>query len=362
MKEDKEKYRLYGQIIENFVNAQTINESWLVLFKGIQKAFTFSSEFVNKAESLFTVKSFTSEMTGPEKALLKFFVALNIIKKKLPSHIYDLDKKLDALKKKVDVLEDEEYGLISEFTLFLKDLDNSDFDHYSRLNIDKVKSKFGQLSETEILNIVKRLQIVGSMISELKKSIPESKFSEIKSETGYYQQLLKGNGKIAKFKQRLRLLLLEIINEKNLYQSEIINDFLNEYNRVFSENAYFYSSLAEVNKNGVIIERPQHTEDAFLIVDGNQEKGYIILSWPGFYYSSIVRFVIKFLKSEKNKKRIIKCAECGSFHISKTIRPSRFCSDECRHAWNNRKRIESGEAREYKRKKRAEGAKESYYG
>jgi len=64
-----------------------------------------------------------------------------------------------------------------------------------------------------------------------------------------------------------------------------------------------------------------------------------------------------------NDRRKLKyCRECSDFYISKTVRPSKFCSDKCRMAYNNRKRVKSGEAREYKRRKRREGAKESYYG
>jgi len=88
------------------------------------------------------------------------------------------------------------------------------------------------------------------------------------------------------------------------------------------------------------------------------------------HYDIYVDTIIDFLFSESlvgflltNDRRKLKyCQECNKFYISKGVRPAKFCSDKCRLKHHNRKRIESGEAREYKRKKRMEGAKESYYG
>lgn len=74
-------------------------------------------------------------------------------------------------------------------------------------------------------------------------------------------------------------------------------------------------------------------------------------------FKSLVDFLL-----DNDRKKLKYCDECEKFFISKTIRTSRFCSDKCRLSWHNRKRIESGEHREYKRRKRMEGAKESYYG
>lgn len=54
-------------------------------------------------------------------------------------------------------------------------------------------------------------------------------------------------------------------------------------------------------------------------------------------------------------KKIRSCPECKFFFFSKTKRSSTFCSDQCRLAFHNRKRRESGEHAKYKREKRKEG-------
>jgi hypothetical protein len=85
-------------------------------------------------------------------------------------------------------------------------------------------------------------------------------------------------------------------------------------------------------------------------------------NFSSIFFDSSVAFSLAEFLLHKDRRRLKYCDECEKFFVSKSIRPSRFCSDKCRLAWHNLKRIESGEAREYKRKKRAEGAKESYYG
>jgi hypothetical protein len=99
-------------------------------------------------------------------------------------------------------------------------------------------------------------------------------------------------------------------------------------------------------------------EDYYL--KGQEKHGY--RKTFAYLNTPVPFFLVEFLKQPKNKKLIHICDECRIFFISKTIRPTRFCSDKCRLSWHNRKRIESGEHRDYKRKKRKEGAKESYYG
>jgi hypothetical protein len=80
-------------------------------------------------------------------------------------------------------------------------------------------------------------------------------------------------------------------------------------------------------------------------------------------YRRILSFcVVEFFREPNNRARIKKCEECGNFYISQRLTPSRFCSTKCRLAFHNRKRIESGDNRKYKEKKRKEGAKASYYG
>jgi hypothetical protein len=92
-------------------------------------------------------------------------------------------------------------------------------------------------------------------------------------------------------------------------------------------------------------------------VDSWDDKGRFCEFIYGIVGYSLSEFLL-----DNDRRKIKLCQECKQFYVSKTTRPSKYCSDKCRLAYHNRKRIQSGEAREYKRKKRRKGAKESYYG
>ena len=47
MKQDKEKKRLFGQLIVDFVNAKTSDEACLKLLENVNKALDFSPLFYN---------------------------------------------------------------------------------------------------------------------------------------------------------------------------------------------------------------------------------------------------------------------------------------------------------------------------
>jgi hypothetical protein len=78
--------------------------------------------------------------------------------------------------------------------------------------------------------------------------------------------------------------------------------------------------------------------------------------WAKVIEEDFIYFLIEYFIIENSYKYIKRCDDCQKYYISKTLRGQRFCSSKCRQSWNNRKRIESGEHKEYKRRKRAEGA------
>jgi len=77
----------------------------------------------------------------------------------------------------------------------------------------------------------------------------------------------------------------------------------------------------------------------------------------------IAHAVVSFLLSNKDNVRLIhKCRWCGRYFLAKTKRLGVFfCSKKCRLTWHNNARIQSGKAKEYKKRKRREGARETYY-
>ena len=48
--------------------------------------------------------------------------------------------------------------------------------------------------------------------------------------------------------------------------------------------------------------------------------------------------------------RIIRCPKCNKFFVAKTVRPQRFCSDECRWNYHNKEKRATGAHTQYMRK------------
>jgi hypothetical protein len=74
---------------------------------------------------------------------------------------------------------------------------------------------------------------------------------------------------------------------------------------------------------------------------------------------SLLEFITQ---DERNRERLKICPLCGLFFVKKRHRDDqRFCSETCRKSWNNHKPGAKEKLNEFKREKRKQGAKQSYY-
>ena len=151
-------------------------------------------------------------------------------------------------------------------------------------------------------------------------------------------------------KRRFLSILSELLNGVKLKECSGIERILSAYN----DN--HIRSLVITGDNRLNRE-PVITEDTYLGLD-TKDHGF----WETLLRQHLAYFFIEYLKSENSVQCLRQCKECNKFFVSKTKRPQKYCSDKCRLSHHNKKRIESGEHAAYKRKKRKEGARESYYG
>lgn len=144
--------------------------------------------------------------------------------------------------------------------------------------------------------------------------------------------------------KRLKKLFDELNNETNLFEIDSMHYYMAHYNGI--------RPALEIQPNGSMDEYPIAMSDD-----------------RRFYFEDALTYcVVKFFSNERNAKLVHKCEnpECARFFVAKRVKQKgkgiKFCSTKCRLDVSNRRRIESGEHRDYKRKKRKEGAPESYYG
>jgi hypothetical protein len=146
----------------------------------------------------------------------------------------------------------------------------------------------------------------------------------------------RGVKKVEEARHKLIDLFSELVEKPDITKIDIITDYL----IIYQDDC---KSLIEISADGSI--NPGLEIDTI----GGVER--------------LVAFcVVTFLQVRTVRGLLGRCIECSKFYFAKKMGRHNFCASKCRMKYHNRKRIESGEAAEYKKKKREEGAKESYYG
>ena len=293
MLQNKEKEGLCGQLIVDFVNAKSFDETCLRLFVDIQKIYNFSPNFVRKAlEVIPPLESPTLPLNRNERVL---FEQLVVKKKKGRRHPSEKAK-------------------------------------------EKHKIRYD-----------KSLEKGAKKLLETKTLVSQERLSEIERLSSNYAKVIGPLKSFDQYRLRLKKVLDGILKGNNLYEDSFFVEFFRKHENI--------RPRIFLGKDGEIVEKPLFQENSFLDIRP--------FSKPKPYLKVIDFCTVEFLMPARNTKLIHLCEECRDFFISKTVRavqPHRFCSDRCRLKLHNRERIKSGKNREFKARKRAEGAKPSYYG
>jgi hypothetical protein len=340
MGKTKKTDRIFGKLIVDLTNAKTYQEAYHKLFLNMQEALSFSDQFAKKAKTFLP-----PPLEKHEKTLCKLLLKESDTRDAVDRHLLGLSLALKGYDPQKQTLTVSHFDLPEDSTNF----DEAVYGENFEVHINQEPIYLIEISGSKMIKLLMR---IGQKILEKKNSLPSGRFSQLKSISQFKMVFFYNKmpfslyEHISKTQEELTQLLENVLNVTNLSDSKIFNDYLLTYNKVKSELV--------AQGNGQIIEKSRFVEDNFL------KRNLFPQCDP---YKEIMAYcAVEFLKHPANKKLIHQCDQCKNFYISKTIRTSKFCSDRCRLAWHNRKRIESGKAKEYKRRKRAEGAKESYYG
>ena len=145
----------------------------------------------------------------------------------------------------------------------------------------------------------------------------------------------RGVRKVKKNCEKLKKLFTEIVTGEEIYESEILDEFILEYRSR---------------------DKPW--------IDFGDDDSLVVEHITTFFYSIyrvIAYCVVTFLESAETRKRLGICKECGNLFFAERIGKI-YCKPPCRMKHNNRKRIESGEHAKYKReRKKQDKATSSYY-
>ena len=201
------------------------------------------------------------------------------------------------------------------------------------------------------------------------------KCAEIKKLARMYKTTLSVSKYLRKRQRSLTYILNDFASNKSLSEIENLEFLLGVYNLhhrsylAISATGFFSKERAVIRESDFFPWKnldASHflpTEEFNHYLPSGEKHDYFAPSelspdrqpvWLAQCRIAIIFCAVEFLRNI-DRRKIKKCKECGDFYVSKTVRPSKFCSDKCRMASNNRERIASGKARDYKAQKRKEG-------
>jgi hypothetical protein len=159
-----------------------------------------------------------------------------------------------------------------------------------------------------------------------------------------------GKGKpwsvLSKMQNTLRGVFSDIVSGREFFKDV-------GFRKLFNRGIKIGPPVRMMTEKGEIITRSYDTRR---LLDVNRNKNVTA------YTRILALATARFLAAPRNRELIRICEECGIFYLTKRVVNSRFCSDKCRLALHNRKRIKAGDNKSYKADKRKKGAKASYYG
>ena len=230
-----ERDRITKQAIVDFIGAETTDDACLKLIETIEKIQPFSPHFVEKAQGAFPVLSTYTALPKNEKMLFDLFHEENKLLTKVGGTLAFIMANLisyDPVKKT--------FTYIIAPTIDPMNSKNVDFSEPKEELINdlekKLKKELGLLGDIypeykdwsfrEAYELVK----VGKGMLDLKKTITESRYTDIKGLSEIYSKVLSGHKKIQEHQGDLKKIMDEVVNGKIPSESSKMNSFIEDYN------------------------------------------------------------------------------------------------------------------------------------
>jgi len=154
---------------------------------------------------------------------------------------------------------------------------------------------------------------------------------------------------------QLKALATKEIKELNQFQKELKGKLNFMFNR-YQPDLPLQDRASDVASSW-FWDKPINTEVKFFPA---AEYGYPKKGFPSFLlifknFPDYIKYLLVLLISKKEIQRLKQCQQCRNFFFGKTKRESKYCTNECRYDFHNKRRTESGEAKGYMRRMRAKG-------
>lgn len=386
-----ERDRLYADLIVHLANAKTTDDAVQTFFQDVQKLFSFSPDFLVTARNLVpTLTSYKSLLSNAELELLQLLVEEVQLYQEgerqqwnIYLQYYDYEDELFEFSVSLDQFDHDfdDYKIKVEKSKqhFLRRLEKVVNEHFmqpsglgyatkhdgSMSNESQTEEKVAQAKKDAIIRLTNYCDkhiALGIKILNRKKTISKARFEEIRIMSDGYLASVRWHRHFNQMTNQMASCLNNVMRKEKYNSSSIVNSLMNIFNHT-NKPAIYISDSNEISENPLVSETDffNHTNRKWIEYEASGDD-------PPYgdcfceCHKVIAHSFINLFRNPANRIFVKRCPICDRFFLSKTIRESKYCTDKCRLSFHNKKRIESGEHASYKRNKRKEGAKESYYG
>ena len=327
----------YGHLLADFVNAEGTEEAVLTFLSGLQRHYSYSTDFFENLRIQFpSINIISTSLNDVEKELLKLILK----KKEIVDQLNDQFKLInygienyDPLSKTISMMslewnrdtsdgaaQDNQTGLPQAdgggFLQTLKMLGLSIVDGPVSIKIDAIKGEIenllGSLAARQIINLIK----TGHEIEELILMLADGKYEDLQLMAEEHREVFNFHKKIDTIRNDFAETLRMVIDGRPFHDIPILVSYLEIYNRVE------FQRLIIGDQNRLI---PVFSIDERQYFAVNEAEG-----WIDALQKLIAYCLIEFVKSEKNLVCLKKCITCGRYFIARQPKTQKYCMIKCR--------------------------------
>jgi hypothetical protein len=348
--------RQLGNIVIDFVNAKNTDEACFKHFENMQNLMAFADDFADRVKARFPSLDKINSLTDNEKQSIHLLLKLRQCEKNLRHELEAISYELDGFN-----YENKTVNLLSfycEGGAFVEGEPDVtvDYTNLPTMGLDEFKKELsedlGRALKSEYFERVDMAFELGDTLLKLKKGMPDSRFKELSklSESSgryHHYEFIDLHKKLLDLQNRIRDTLRQIVQGQHYREIVELPRLVNLYNNQ-------KRSTLKIRVNS-LLKTPLIPSISYLSITS-------LHHWHSQIYDDLAYCLLEFLETRGNRDFIRICKECKEFFLMRRQDNQIFCNSKCRLAYHNRENIKSGKSREYKRAKRKEGAKESYYG
>lgn len=358
VKEEKDKRKLYAQLLVDFANSKTTDEAGLGYLRNLQKVYNFPQEFVEKVYAGFPRMLDPSDPKNEKPENIKIAELMsreNELHSIIEGYLWDglhllryeyqnggkliLDKKIILISHQQQHL--GKTVVVNSHPMYsISNLTRTDFTRNIRqqywVEINKRWEVNERTVKNEIIPIIEEWVKIIEKLSKAKMQYNSDNFSGLFAE----QDILESKsrwyvyiGLHSHIRVNIKIIksLLQAIVDNNIDTArDIIEGFVSIYNFTKSRTYISNDLRIKISKDFDKYFSPK--------VDDNR---YYMLYNERFYDQPIADCVVELLKSPVMNESVIsklikKCKHCNKFYlVNKNISNQKFCTRKCQIDYNN---------------------------